>query len=32
MQNEQIPEDQEQEDSEVKRQRFFELFFKYFHL
>jgi hypothetical protein len=32
MPNEQIPEDQEQEDKEIKRQRFFDLHFYYFHM
>jgi hypothetical protein len=32
MPNEQIPEDQEQEDKEIKRRRFFDLLFYYFHM
>jgi hypothetical protein len=32
MLTEQIPEDQEQEDKEIKRRRFFDLLFQNFHL
>jgi hypothetical protein len=32
MPNEQIPEDQEEEDKGIKRQRFFDLLFYYFHM